>query len=279
MPARGEPLDAALTIAPLKEAAGKPVLLWAVRDITRRKQMESRLKESERRHRSLYRQMLAHRNQLRVLSARFLSAKEEQAKLMAHQLHDEAGQITASAHLALAELGRDLPAPARERLHEVEDFLTEIEARLRRLSHELRPTILDDLGLGPALEFLAEGFAARTQIPITVEGSTRGRIDPVVETAIYRIVQEALTNVARHARAARAWIRLGRGSGGMSCSVRDDGIGFDVERLGRVGRRPRGIGLVGVRERLDALGGSLRLWSRPGAGTELRVTIPVRRVR
>ncbi len=275
-----EALEAALTVARLPAPEDSRVaLLWAVRDITRRKHVEKELKDSERRYRSLYRRMLAHRDQLRVLSSRFLLAKEEQAKLIAHQLHDEAGQITASAHLALAELARELPAAALGRLEEIEGFLNEIEGRLRRLSHELRPTILDDLGLGPALEFLAEGFSARTQIEIAVEGSTGGRLNPLVETAVYRIVQEALTNVARHSRAAHASIRLRRRRDALVCSVRDDGGGFDPRRLERASRGPRGLGLLGVRERLDALGGGLQIFSSPEEGTELLVTVPLRRRR
>lgn len=271
-------LEAALTVGLFRDSGdSRPVLFWAVRDITRRKRVERKLQESERRYRLLYRRMLDHRNQLRILSSRVLLAKEEEARLIAHQLHDEAGQITASAHLELAELARELPSSAGGHLRQIETLLNDIEGRLRRLSHELRPTILDDLGLGPALEFLAEGIAGRTPTVIAVEGSTEGRLNPVVETAVYRIVQEALTNVARHAQAARASIRLRRRHNSLVCSVRDDGVGFDTGLLERQGRGPRGLGLLGVRERLDALGGSLQITSSPGKGTELRVTLPLRR--
>jgi signal transduction histidine kinase len=239
--------------------------------------MERRLKERERQYRSLYLQVVAHRDALRNLSARYLHAKEEEAKRIAHQLHDEAGQITASIHLALAEIGRELPEPGRERLRQVGSYLDEIEDRLRRLSHELRPTILDDLGLRPALEFLAEGFSARTGIPIRVEGKTDGRVDPLVETAVYRVVQEALTNIARHSSAGDASIRLVHARERLRCTVRDDGVGFAANRLRRGGGGGRGLGLLGVRERLDALGGQVRIRSAPGAGTELSVLIPLPR--
>ncbi|HLN58555.1 MAG TPA: PAS domain S-box protein, partial [Thermoanaerobaculia bacterium] len=245
-PRRGEPIETALAVAPVMGSApGQPRLLCAIRDITRRKRVERRLKESERRHRSLYREILAHRDALRTLSARYLHAKEKEAKRIAHQLHDEAGQITASIHLALAEIGRELPPSGRERLQQVTASLDEIEERLRRLSHELRPTILDDLGLKPALEFLAEGFSARTGIPIRVEGSAKGRVNPLVETAIYRIVQEALTNIARHSSAGDASIELTRERDCLRCTIRDDGVGFDPDLL-RGGVRRRGLGLLGV---------------------------------
>ncbi len=277
-PPGGEPIETALAIAAVNGPARcGSRLLCAVRDITRRKRIERRLKERERQYRHLYRQMLSHRDALRVLSARYHHAREEEAKRIAHQLHDEAGQITASVHLALAEIGRELPAPGRERLQQVMASLDEIEERLRRLSHELRPTILDDLGLRPALEFLAKGFSARTGIAIRVEGSTKGRVNPLVETAIYRIVQEALTNIARHSSADGATIELTRSREWLRCTIRDDGVGFDTKlvHLGDGGHR--GLGLLGVRERLDPLGGRIQIRSTPAAGTELSVAVPLQR--
>lgn len=276
-PPDSEPIETALAIASVPGTSRRPVrLLCAVRDITRRKRVERRLKESERQHRSLYRRMLTHRDALRVLSARYLLAREEEAKRIAHQLHDEAGQVTASIHLALAEIARELPAPGRERLRQVADYLDDIEERLRRLSHELRPTILDDLGLAPALEFLAEGFSSRTGIAIRVEGSTEGRLDPLVETTIYRVVQEALANIGRHSQAVEASIGLDRVRGTLRCVIRDDGVGFDTSRLRGNGGR-RGLGLLGVRERLDAVGGRMQIRSTPGGGTELSVAVPIAR--
>ncbi len=277
-PPGGEPIETALAIAPINgSAGGRSRLLCAVRDITRRKRIERRLKERERQYRNLYRQMLSHRDALRILSARYLHAREEEAKRIAHQLHDEAGQITASIHLALAEIGGELPAPDRERLQQVTASLDEIEERLRRLSHELRPTILDDLGLRPALEFLAEGFTARAGITIRVEGTTKGRVDPVVETAIYRVVQEALTNIARHSSAGDATIKLTRERERLRCTIRDDGVGFDTKLVRPGDGGHRGLGLLGIRERLDALGGRMQIRSTPAAGTELSVAVPLRR--
>ncbi|HYV42851.1 MAG TPA: ATP-binding protein, partial [Thermoanaerobaculia bacterium] len=256
---------------------GRSRLLCAVRDITRRKRIERRLKERERQYRNLYRQMLSHRDALRILSARYLHAREEEAKRIAHQLHDEAGQITASIHLALAEIGGGLPAPDRERLQQVTASLDEIEERLRRLSHELRPTILDDLGLRPALEFLAEGFSARSGIAIRVEGTMKGRVDPVIETTIYRVVQEALTNIARHSSAGDATIKLTREHERLRCTIRDDGVGFDTKLVRPGDGGHRGLGLLGIRERLDALGGRMQIRSTPAAGTELSVAVPIQR--
>ena len=277
-PRGSEPIETALAILPVQSSSRRPAgLLCAVRDITRRKRIEQRLKESERQHRSLYRRMLAHRDALRVLSTRYLHAREEEAKRIAHQLHDEAGQVTASIHLALAEVARDLPEAGREHLRGIAGRLDDLEDRLRRLSHELRPTILDDLGLAPALEFLAEGFSSRTGIDIRVEGSTKGRLDPSIETTIYRVVQEALANIGRHSQARRATIRVAREREALRCVIRDDGVGFDAARL-RAEARGSGLGLLGIRERLDAVRGRILIRSMPGAGAELSVTVPLARV-
>ncbi len=199
---------------------------------------------------------------------------EEEAKRIARALHDEAGQLLATVHIALAEVARELPPPVRKRLQEVRGLLNQIEGQLRHLSHELRPTILDDLGLCPALEFLAQGVSTRTGLLITVKGSTEGRLPLSIETALYRIVQEALTNISKHARATRVRIQFQRAARRIRCVVRDDGIGFDVPSvLHRKGEQ--GLGLIGIRERLNALGGTLQITSAPGRGTELLITIPL----
>jgi len=162
-------------------------------------------------------------------------------------------------------------------LREIGALIEGIEDRLRQLSHELRPTLLDDLGLSPAIEFLASGFSARTGIPVRVTGSTIGRLDPLVETALYRIVQEAMTNVAKHARAHRVDISIRRRKQALVCAIRDDGVGFAEASPTPESPTTRGIGLLGIRERLDALGGTLAIHSIPGGGTELLASVPLRR--
>ncbi len=206
---------------------------------------------------------------------RLNEALEEEAKRIAHALHDEAGQVLASVYLAVAEVARDLPSPAAERLSRIWDLLDQVDEQLRRLSHELRPTILDDLGLSHAIEFLAEGVAKRTGLLTTVKGSTEGRLPPVIETALYRIVQEALTNVTKHAQATGVTVELQREEERVRCSIRDDGIGFDMSSV-TARRGQRGLGLIGIQERLNALGGTLQIDSSPGRGTQLLIQIPLR---
>jgi two-component system sensor histidine kinase UhpB len=199
---------------------------------------------------------------------------EEVAKRIAHALHDEAGQLLASVYLAVDSLAHELPPAQRARLEDIKALLDSVSEQLRRLSHELRPTILDDLGLVPALDFLAEGVAKRTGLDIVVDGSLSVRAPSATETGIYRIVQEALNNVVRHARASRVEIRLRDEAGELHCSIKDDGIGFDVAGE-PAAPGTRGLGLSGIRERIDALGSVLNVTSAPGQGTELRFTIPI----
>jgi signal transduction histidine kinase len=197
---------------------------------------------------------------------------EQEIKRIAHALHDEAGQLLASVYLALDEVAGNLP-PAREPLLKVKGLLDLIEGQLRRLSHELRPTILDDWGLLPALKFLAEGVAARTGLLITVEGESELALSPLLATTLYRIVQEAFTNVTRHAKASQVLVTIQNERQTLRCSIKDNGVGFDVSSLSaRIG--VRGLGMIGIRERLESVGGSLALESTLGQGTELVITIP-----
>src|ERR1700704_895760 len=197
---------------------------------------------------------------------------EQEIKRIAHALHDEAGQLLASVYLALEEVAGNLP-PAREHLLKVKGLLDQIEGELRRLSHELRPTILDDLGLLSALKFLAEGVAARTGLLITVEGESELSLPPLLSTTLYRIVQEAFTNVSRHAKATQVNVTIQHELQTLRCSIKDNGVGFVVSSLSaRIG--DRGLGMIGIRERLNSLGGSLSLVSTLGQGTELVITIP-----
>lgn len=199
---------------------------------------------------------------------------EEEAKRIAHALHDEAGQLLATVYLELAELHRVAPGPVRVHAERISAHLDEVRDQLRRLSHELRPLILDELGIVPALEFLAAGFRRRAGLVVTVRPSVAGRFDPAVEAVIYRAAQEGLTNVVKHAGATRVDIRLWTASGMLRCAIRDDGEGFDSDPLGSP---PRGLGLIGIQERVRVLNGTISVTAVSGGGTELCVAIPERR--
>jgi signal transduction histidine kinase len=197
---------------------------------------------------------------------------EEEYKRIAHALHDDAGQLLASVYLALEETAKKTPQ-SREDLHKIKGLLDQIECQLRRLSHELRPTILDDLGLLPALKFLCEGVAARSGLRIDIEENSELTLVPLLSTVLYRIVQESLNNVTRHAKASRVRIDFRQEPQRIRCTISDDGIGFDVPRVLNGAGKP-GLGLIGMRERVNSIGGSLVILSSPEDGTEITVTIP-----
>jgi signal transduction histidine kinase len=199
---------------------------------------------------------------------------EEEIKRIAYAVHDEAGQLLVAVHLALADVSRELPSLQQEQLSRIEQLLDQVEKQLRRFSHELRPTVLDDLGWIPAIQFLAEGVSKRANLPIQISTKAAGRLPTAVEIALYRVVQEALTNATKHARARRVSIRVRRTGRVLCCSIKDDGAGFDLQAV-QSDRGRRGLGLIGMRERLNAVGGTLSIDSAPGRGTKLLIRVPV----
>jgi signal transduction histidine kinase len=199
---------------------------------------------------------------------------EEEIKRIAYAVHDEAGQLLVAVHLALAEMALELPKPQQAQFARIREMLNQVEKHLRRYSHELRPTILDDLGWIPAIRFLAEGISKRAGLPIYIDASVSGRLPGTIETTLYRIVQEALTNAAKHAKAANVWIRAWREALVLCCSIRDDGGGFDSSLVHAPSGR-KGLGLIAMQERVSAIGGTLHIESRLGHGTELSIRLPL----
>jgi len=208
---------------------------------------------------------------------RLNSILEEEAKRIAHTLHDEAAQLLASVYLELAEIMREVPPiPVRVHVERITSHLDQVREQLRRLSHELRPPILDQLGLMPALQFLADGFRKRSALQVTIENAVAvdGRLPQAIETALYRVVQEALNNVTRHARAQSVRIRVWTDDPLVHCSIKDDGVGFSPSAMG-ADAIPHGLGLLGMQERISSLHGTFSVTSTPGDGTELHINIPL----
>jgi signal transduction histidine kinase len=198
---------------------------------------------------------------------------EEEASRIAHTLHAEAGQLLATVYLDLAETEHDLPN-SRHHMQRIRSHLDQMREQLRRLSHELRPPMLDDLGLVPALRFLAEGLTRRTGIVVSFEGSLAIRLDRTAELALYRIAQEALNNISRHAQAKQAEICLKREDERICFRIGDDGVGFSMADV-KAQTANRGLGLSSIHERLAPLNGTFRIESHPGSGTQLLVTLPL----
>ena len=198
---------------------------------------------------------------------------ENEATRIAGVLHDSAGQFLTAAHLQLAELALALPDPYVTKVQEVRQTLTVIEEQLRQLSHEIHPRIVEDLGLLEAITFFTDRFIRRSGINISVVSTLQRRYPLPVETLLYRLVQEALTNISRHARATAGGISLSGTDELVLCSIRDNGVGFDPSLAEK--RTTVSLGLRLIRDRLEAVGGTLVITSQPGDGTDLTARIPV----
>src|SRR5258708_2963813 len=199
---------------------------------------------------------------------------EEEIKRIAYAVHDEAGQLLVAVHLALAEVALELPEPQQAQFARIKEMLNQVEKHLRRYSHELRPTILDDLGWIPAIRFLAEGISKRANLPIHIDAAVSGRPPSAIETTLYRIVQEALTNAVKHAKASNVWIRAWRENLALCCSIRDDGAGINTQQSQRAPLR-KGLGLIARQDRVSAIGGTLQIESQPDHETELSIRLPL----
>jgi signal transduction histidine kinase len=203
---------------------------------------------------------------------RVVTAQEAERRRLARELHDETGQALTSILLGLRAVEEAHgEADMRDALASVRELVRSTLQDVRRLAVELRPSALDDFSLVPALERLTSSFATQTGIDVDLEATLPGaRLPSEVETALYRLVQEALTNVVKHARASRVSVVLTRKGDAVSVVVEDDGVGFEAARA-----RSEGLGLVGMRERVALLGGRLAIESRPGAGTTFVAEVPV----
>ncbi|GAB4479429.1 MAG: hypothetical protein Kow00124_25100 [Anaerolineae bacterium] len=219
------------------------------------------------------------RKRLQELAARITRAHEEERRRLARELHDEIGQALTAAKMRVRMVENALPEgahTAREKLALLGDLCTEVLATVRALSHELRPPLLDEMGWGPAIVWLCESFSERTGLPVTcVNRGGAARLDPDVELVAYRVVQEALTNVVRHAGATTARVELDLQDDGLHVLVSDDGRGFDMAALTLADQPGVGLGLLGMRERVDAVGGELQIHTAPGRGTQVRAALPL----
>jgi PAS domain S-box-containing protein len=246
----GRLYDEDQTITPLRDGAGAITHFVSTgRDITQRRRTQEALR-------------------------RMNQQLEDEAARIAGVLHDEAGQFLTSAHLLLADVSRDVDPAVRDRLKEVRGALDQVEAQLRRVSHEIHPRVVEDLGLTEAIRFVAGAFTRRTGIPIVVSASVDGPHPRTIETVLYRLVQEGLTNMSRHAHPNAGWIALRSEPETIRCSIRDDGHGFDVGAI-MESRGESGLGLRLIQDRLESVGGTLAIISAPGHGTELTATIPL----
>lgn len=220
------------------------------------------------------RDLLHSRRTLRELSASLVEAREEERRRIARELHDELGQRLTALKLELAaqQQGRGTEAPT-ERLQAMMDMVDDTVAAVRRIAMDLRPPMLDDLGLHAAIEWLTRDFERRSGIQVTLRlVDSPEPIQQNIATAVYRIVQEALTNMARHARASQAVISMETRGRRLQLVVEDDGQGFPKDPS----TAPRGsFGLIGMRERVHMLGGQITLKNAASGGARLVVRLPL----
>ncbi|HZO03593.1 MAG TPA: PAS domain-containing sensor histidine kinase [Burkholderiales bacterium] len=254
------PIEASISQA---SEEGRRFYTVILRDITRRKQAEDALKASER--------------ELRALSARVLEAREEEKTRIARELHDELGQLLTALKMDLGWLRERLPADAdlAARAAEMGNLLDRTVSSTRRISADLRPLMLDDLGLADAAAWLVDDFCKRYNVACKAdlaEAEALQQVSKSVATAVYRAIQEALTNIARHAHAANAWVILTVDEGAIQLEIEDDGRGIAPDDLAKA----RSFGLKGMRERITFLGGSVDIARAPRGGTRLRMRVPLR---
>lgn len=211
--------------------------------------------------------------EMRELSQKLVHAQEAERKRLSLELHDQVGQMLTALRMEISNLGRIGPKDPelfREHVQQAKQVAEGAMKTVRDLAMGLRPSMLDDLGLGPAVEWLCREFSRTSGIPAdaVIEGSLATLTDEQ-KTGLFRVVQESLTNVMRHARASRVEVRLTESAGRIELIVQDDGCGI------RNGKGRRGLGLLGMEERIRELGGVFSVESAPGAGTKIRAEIPL----
>ena len=259
----GRPINVEF-VSNVYQVNGGKVIQCNIRDITKRKQAEGKLKES--------------RQRLQTLSRRLVKIQETERRHLARELHDEIGQaltvteMNLQALLAIAGHRRPDAAPESE-----PDVVEHVQEQVHDISLNLRPSMLDDLGLEPALRWLAKRQAALAGLQAEVRAEPlEQRLDPMIETECFRVAQEALTNVVKHAKAHTVNVELSRNEEQLHLSVRDDGVGFDVARLREQAVGGASLGLLSMEERATLAGGGLQYHSTPGQGTEVHAWFPLK---
>jgi signal transduction histidine kinase len=224
----------------------------------------------------LFEQVSTGRALLRRLTQEVVSAQEEERQRISRELHDEAGQAMTALRLGLALLKKELPPDPilHEHMDEALELTQDTMVQIRMLAQALRPPALDTLGLNNTLDGYCQEFAGRTGLAVEYSGQTLPNLTEALTISFYRLLQEALNNIARHAQATLVKVALGYNGETVSLVVEDNGRGFYPARGRRIPGQAAGIGLVGMQERLELLGGRLDVESQPGQGTRLIASIP-----
>jgi signal transduction histidine kinase len=248
------------------------------REILQRQAAEAALKKSEQHYSQLLEQSRLMQEQLRHLSRQLLLAQEEERKEISRELHDEIAQTLTGINVHLATLKVEAAintTELRKKIVRTQKLVEKSVNIVHRFARELRPTLLDDLGLIPALHSFMKGFTKRSGLRIRFT-AFRGveQLNSSKRTVLYRVAQSALANAAQHAHATRVNVSIRKSPGAIRMEIRDNGTGFEVERV-LFAKRHKRLGLLGMRERVEMVGGTFAVESAPGRGTTIRALIPV----
>ncbi len=231
-----------------------------------RRELTARVRTITRLNR--YRMLMEQRENIRHMAEHTVAAQEEERQRISRELHDDLGQALTIHLLALRNLQEDLSLPAEsmfERLQSLHDQSYEILVKIRRLARDLRPPVLDALGLKVAMQTYCTEFSRRTHLPVIFEADTSlPQFPDIYNITLYRILQEALTNIIKHSQASQVWVDLSMEDEIVNLTVQDNGIGFNEDKT-----QSNGIGLTGLRERITIAGGTLNINSTPRHGTIL----------
>jgi PAS domain S-box-containing protein len=265
----GRELPLQVTMSAIETEIGL-LAVAAVRDLTEKR-------EAERQREQLYQELRRSRERLAVLSTRLLAAQESERRTIARELHDEIGQALTAVSVNLQTL---LTSPeSADRTEVLDESITITQQTLRQvrnLSLDLRPSLLDDLGLGPALRWYLERQAQRLGCTISLDDNLGDlRYPAPIETTCFRVAQEAITNVARHSNAQTVRVTVRREAAELHLAVEDDGAGFDVDAARERASRGHSLGLLGMEERATLAGGRIEIISRPGHGTRVVARFPI----
>ena len=292
----GTPLDISLTISPVRDGEGRVIGASKVaRDITEQKRAEQALRESKERLRSfadgletevrLRTRELERRNaevldqseQLRDLSNRLLRSQDDERRRIARELHDSAGQILTALGMSLGNIGQRVRHDPQlvEGVEDSRELVQQLSKEIRTTSYLLHPPLLDENGLPEAIRWYVQGLQGRSDLKIELCFSdTFGRLPCEVEMALFRMVQECLTNIHRHSGSKKAIIRIVRKADSVSLDIQDEGKGIPAEKLVSIQGQNAGVGIAGIRERVRHLRGTVNIQSNP-SGTTISVTLPV----
>jgi signal transduction histidine kinase len=247
-------------------------------EIAQRKFAEEALRKSEQHYGQLLKQSRHMQDHLRLLSRQVLSAQEEERKKISRELHDVIAQTLTSINVRLTALKKEAALNTKDlerNIARTQELVEHSVNIVHRFARELRPTVLDDLGLIPALHTFMKNFREQTGIRVSLTAPAAvNTVNSDKRTVLFRVAQEALTNIARHAQASRAEVTIQKLDGAICMRIKDNGKGFQEQRVLRAKKAKR-LGLLGMRERLEMVGGNITIQSTPGQGTTLQAQVPL----